>query len=128
MLPPGLWVGLQPDPRSLQRKPAMSVRDSIIARLQDGFAPAHLEVENESHMHSVPPGSETHFRVVLVSEAFAGRRSVARHQAVYAALAAELRGGVHALALHTWTPAEWRSRQGGAPDSPACMGGSRAAH
>jgi BolA protein len=105
----------------------MSVRDTIIGRLECDFAPTHLEVENESHMHSVPPGSETHFRVVLVSEAFAGRRSVARHQAVYAVLAAELRGGVHALALHTYTPVEWQSRQGDAPDSPACMGGGRAA-
>lgn len=105
----------------------MSVRDTIIGRLQHDLAPTHLEVENESHMHSVPPGSETHFRVVLVSGAFAGLRSVARHRQVYSVLAAELRGGVHALALHTYTPEEWQSRQGSAPDSPACLGGGRAA-
>ena len=50
---------------------------------------------------------------------------MARHQLVYAALAAELKGGVHALALHTYTPAEWSSLGGAAPQSPDCMGGSK---
>ena len=106
----------------------MSVHGTIESRLREAFSPQHLEVANESHMHSVPPGSETHFRVVLVSEAFAGLRSVARHQAVYATLAGELRSGVHALSLHTYTPGEWRAREAAAPDSPACMGGGRQAH
>ena len=65
-------------------------------------------------------------RVVLVSDAFSGKRPVARHQAVYAALAEELAGPVHALALHTYDPAEWRERQGESPASPACLGGSKA--
>jgi BolA protein len=104
----------------------MSVQDRIHERLAATFAPVHLELENESHSHSVPPNSETHFRVVLVSDAFSGKRPVARHQAVYAALAEELAGPVHALALHTYDPAEWRERQGESPASPACLGGSKA--
>ena len=61
----------------------MSVQSTIVSRLGARFAPLHLEVVNESHMHSVPPGSESHFKVTLVSEAFAGRRLVeqARHEA-----------------------------------------------
>lgn len=104
----------------------MSVQDRIHERLIAAFTPAHLELENESHSHNVPPNSETHFRVVLVSDAFSGKRQVARHQAVYAALAEELAGPVHALALHTYDPDEWRARAGDSPASPACLGGSKA--
>jgi len=102
----------------------MSVRDSITEKLGAALQPAHLEVENESHRHSVPPGSETHFKVVVASAAFEGKRAVARHQLVYATLAEELKGGVHALALHTYTPAEWGERNA-APESPECLGGSK---
>ena len=84
----------------------MSVQDRIHERLAATFAPVHLELENESHSHSVPPNSETHFRVVLVSDAFSGKRPVARHQAVYAALAEELAGPVHALSLKVLAPGE----------------------
>lgn len=100
------------------------VAADIQAKLEREFAPRHLEVINESHMHSVPPNSETHFKIVLVSEGFAGQRAVARHQRVYCTLAAEMEGPVHALALHTYTPAEWVGREG-APESPGCMGGSK---
>jgi BolA protein len=102
----------------------MIVQSEIESILTDQFQPAVLEVVNESHMHSVPPNSETHFKVVLVTEAFDGKRKVARHQQVYAALSAQLEGPVHALALHTYTPAEWAEREQ-APDSPNCMGGSK---
>jgi BolA protein len=104
----------------------MSIAETLRAKLETGFAPAYLELVNESHMHSVPLNSETHFRLVLVSEAFEGRRQVARHQAVYAAVADELAGPVHALALHTYTPDEWSAREEAAPASPACLGGSKA--
>ena len=85
------------------------------------LSPTHLEVLDESHMHS--RGLETHYKAVVASEAFAGLSPVRRHQAVYAAMGA-LMGDIHALALHTYTPAEWAG-QGAAPDSPRCLGGSR---
>jgi BolA protein len=102
----------------------MSMQQQIQQKLRS-FDPEHLEVINESHMHSVPPGSETHFKVVLVSAQLDGKRQVARHQLVYRALADELAGGVHALALHTYTPAEWQARAQPAPASPQCLGGSK---
>ena len=74
---------------------------------------------------SVPANSETHFKVVIVSEAFDGRRKVARHQQVYAELSEQLAGPVHALALHTYTAAEWQQRNASAPASPDCLGGSK---
>ena len=104
----------------------MVVQQEIEQRLQQHFSPGHLEVANESHMHSVPANSETHFRVVIVSDAFDGKRKVARHQQVYAELVAQLEGPVHALALHTYTPQEWQQRQQQAPQSPDCLGGSKA--
>ena len=94
--------------------------DRIRAAL-GALSPTHLEVLDESHMHS--RGLETHYKAVIASEAFGGKSAVRRHQAVYAALGG-LMGEVHALALHTYTPAEWME-QGAAPDSPRCMGGSK---
>lgn len=98
----------------------MSRQQSIRERLQAAFSPEHLEVINESHMHSGPPDRETHFKVVLASAAFDGKRSVQRHQMIYAELGEELKNGLHALALHTYTPAEW-AETGVAPASPDCQ-------
>ena len=96
----------------------------IIKKLEEVFSPDHLQVINESASHNVPEGSESHFKVVLVSQTFEGQSAVKRHQSVYAVLAAELQSGVHALALHTYLPVEWEKRQS-APNSPDCLGGSR---
>ena len=104
----------------------MTIQASIETRLTEALTPAHLEVINESHQHNVPPNSETHFKVVIVADAFESQRKVARHQTVYALLQEELAGPVHALALHTYTRAEWSERFGEAPLSPPCLGGSRA--
>ena len=103
----------------------MSVQQQIETKLKGALPLAHIEIVNESYMHSVPPGSETHFKLVLVSPEFNGKRSVARHQLVYQLLADELSGPIHALALHTYTEPEWAQRSGAAPESPQCMGGSK---
>jgi BolA protein len=95
---------------------------SKLAQLQTALAaldPLHLEVLDESHMHS--RGLETHYKAVIVSPVFAGLNAVKRHQKVYASLG-ELMSQVHALALHTYTPEEW-AQQGAAPASPTCKGG-----
>ena len=105
---------------------AMTVQETITAKLAEGLGPEHLEVINESNQHNVPPNSETHFKVVLVAPGFEGQRKVARHQQVYALLADQLEGPVHALALHTYTPGEWQERHSEAPQSPDCLGGSKA--
>ena len=104
----------------------MNVQHAIQRKLAEALSPSHLEVINESDQHSVPPNSETHFKVVIVADRFEGQRKVARHQAVYALVREELDGPVHALALHTYTPTEWTERFGEAPSSPACLGGSKA--
>ena len=106
----------------------MSMQTHIEDKLAESCRPLHLEVINESHQHNVPPGSESHFKVVIVSPDFEGKRQVARHQIVYKLLADELQNQIHALALHTYTEAEWRERNGNAPLSPPCLGGSKHDH
>mgnify|MGYP001156734498 FL=1 len=101
----------------------MTVENDMTLALRTAFQPSILQVENESHRHNVPPNSETHFKVTLVTESFVGQTSVRRHQSVYSVLAEWLAGPVHALALHTYTPDEWQ-RVGEAPESPDCRGGT----
>tara|TARA_R110000868_G_scaffold178613_2_gene418361 strand:+ start:588 stop:884 length:297 start_codon:yes stop_codon:yes gene_type:complete len=93
--------------------------DLLQETLSGGLQPQHLEVLDESHMHS--RGLETHYKAVIVSEQFAGLNAVKRHQKVYACLN-DFMSQVHALALHTYTPDEW-AQQGVAPASPTCKGG-----
>lgn len=101
----------------------MTVRERIEATLKEALDPSHLEVINESHMHNVPKGSETHFKVVVVSRRFDGLSPVKRHQLVYGALTSELESGVHALAITSRSPGEWEKRPE-ANASPKCMGGN----
>ncbi len=103
----------------------MTVQQSIETKIAAALAPSHLEVVDESHMHAVPPGSESHFRVVVVSERFEGLALVRRHQTVNQLLDQELREGVHALSMQTLTAAEWTRRGGRTRASPACQGGSK---
>lgn len=101
----------------------MSVQTRIEEKLGDNLDLKHLEVVNESSNHNVPPGSESHFKVVLVSELFDGERLVARHRRVNQILKDELANDIHALAIHTYTESEWRDKHGEAPLSPPCLGG-----
>ena len=103
----------------------MQIQQQIEQKLREQFAPLHLEVSNESHMHNVPEGSESHFRVVLVSAQFEDQTLIRRHRAVNATLEAELKEQIHALALHTMTPEEWFAKGGEAPESPPCLGGGK---
>lgn len=103
----------------------MSIHNRIEQKLDEHFKPAHLEVINESYMHNVPAGSESHFKVVLVSSEFSGERLIARHKAVNKVLQQELANDIHALALHTYTEEEWQSLYGKSPDSPDCLGGGK---
>lgn len=88
----------------------MPMKQTITDKLTKAFAPQNLNVEDESHQHEGHaghrPGGETHFRVHIVSEAFRGKSRVERHRMINTTLAAELSGGVHALAIHANAPGE----------------------
>ena len=68
----------------------MNTQTIIESKLTELLSPTFLTVENESHMHSVPPNSETHFKVTVASEEFTGKRLIQRHRAINKALADEL--------------------------------------
>ena len=104
----------------------MSIQSDIEFKLAEGLKPLHLEVVNESSNHNVPAGSESHFKVVVVSNDFAGQMLIKRHRMINELLADVLKNKIHALALHTYTEDDWKEINGNAPMSPPCLGGSKA--
>jgi BolA family transcriptional regulator, general stress-responsive regulator len=88
----------------------MTVRDTIAEKLTQAFAPFHLDVIDQSHLHAghagARPGGETHFSVHIVSQAFRGKTRIERHRMVNETLTRELQGRVHALAIRATTPEE----------------------
>jgi BolA family transcriptional regulator, general stress-responsive regulator len=88
----------------------MDRRSQIETRLRSALAASHVDVADESHRHAGHAGAASgggHFRATVVSARFEGLSPVARQRLVYQALADEMRGEIHALALRTLTPAEW---------------------
>jgi BolA protein len=102
----------------------MNLKTRIESKIKEKLAPTFSEVVNESHGHNVPKNSETHFKVTVVSESFEGQNPVQRHRTLYQLLEEERQSGVHALALHLYTPLEWEKKKKSA-DSPPCEGGSK---
>lgn len=88
----------------------MTAEQAMREKLMIALTPTRLDVVNESHLHaghrSSPGTGESHFRLLIVSPAFAGKSRVERHRMVNEALAEELRGRVHALAMKTYAPGE----------------------
>jgi BolA protein len=103
----------------------MTVQQTIETKINEALAPSHLMVVNESYMHSVPPGSESHFKLVIVTDTFSGVPRVRRHQTVNGILKDELAGPLHALSMETLTLEEWERKGGGVRQSPDCLGGGK---
>lgn len=101
------------------------VGSQIQAVLTQSFAPQLLQVENESHNHNVPKGSESHFKVVLVSAAFEGISRIERHRRVQDFVSAKQFPTLHALTLKLYTPKEWQETNPEDLVSPPCFGGSK---
>ncbi|MDP7404939.1 MAG: BolA family protein [Porticoccaceae bacterium] len=97
------------------------VKNKIVERLTEEFNPDFLEVINESSSHSVPLGSESHFKVILVSESFIGLNLVQRHRRVYSALSHEMENQIHALTMQTLAPKEWEDQGLKIHNSPVCL-------
>lgn len=102
----------------------VSMQDRISSKVMESVAPQVFDIVNESHMHA-GPATESHFKLVVVAERFEGVSAVKRHQLLYGLLADELKGGVHALALHLYTPEEWVKAEAQVPLSPNCRGANR---
>jgi BolA family transcriptional regulator, general stress-responsive regulator len=101
-------------------------QETIEARIREALDPTHLAVVNESSKHNVPKGSETHFHVTVVSQAFEGLLRVERHRRIHQLVATEMASGLHALTLDLATPSEHAKKTGAPLASPQCLGGSKA--
>jgi BolA protein len=88
----------------------MTMKDNITKKLTEAFAPESVDVIDESHLHAGHaghrPDGETHFRIYIVSQAFAGKSRLERHRLINALLASELAASVHALAISAQAPGE----------------------
>ncbi|XP_055697096.1 bolA-like protein DDB_G0274169 [Phlebotomus papatasi] len=99
------------------------VENAMRKGLETNLSPIHLEIINESYMHNVPPSSETHFKVLIVSPKFEGISAIKRHRMVNDVVKESLNGAfVHALSLETKTPSQWDPEYKVDP-SPKCLGG-----
>ena len=98
--------------------------DRMAALLRQHFTPSVLQIEDESARHAghagAAPGGETHWRVLLVADAFQGLGRLQRSRRVHAALEAEFAGGMHALSLSLRPPEEHAAQGGGAAEPPGC--------
>ena len=102
----------------------MKIENAIRQKIESSCSPEYFELENESHKHSVPVGSETHFRLLIVSDFFKNMSRVDRARKVHELLSLELKGGVHALSERMFTLEEWAglSDQQKLMISPSCLG------
>ena len=98
----------------------MKIQTLLENKLREGLEPVLLEVVNESPQHNVPEGSESHFRVLIVSDKFAGLSLVKRHQMVHSLIVEQIKEKIHAFSQQTLTPEEFKARGGLLPSSPPC--------
>ena len=103
----------------------MSRKKRIESYLSNAFNPVLLDIVDESSNHSVPKGSESHFKCVVVSDTFQDKNRVQRHRLVNDVLKSELDNGLHALSLKLFTLNEWKKSKKIITPSPDCMGGSK---
>lgn len=108
----------------MQKSAKKLIQEIITLKLLTNFSPLHLEVTNESYKHKVPKGSETHFKIRIVSDAFDKLNLVERHKLIYSCLDEEIKAGVHALALECKSGVQWKNDQDSNLKDIPCMGKS----
>ena len=94
--------------------------ERLHALLQQQFKPELLDLVDESYKHQVPQGSESHFKLTLVSIEFTGQSRIERHRLVNAVVNPERQTGLHALSLALYSPEEWAA-QPQPLSSPPCQ-------
>ena len=102
----------------------MGMQQIIEQKPESAFSPEFLAVENETHMHNVPPDADSHFKVTVVTNEFKDLMLIKRHRLVNKVLEDEIQQ-IHALALHTFTNDEWFEKAGKVVASPPCEGGGK---
>ncbi|MFY7698114.1 MAG: BolA family protein [Legionella sp.] len=99
----------------------MSRKKRINEALYSNLSPQRLIIEDESHNHHVPENAESHFKIIIVTDAFSGINRIERHRLINTLLADEFNQGLHALSLHLYSPQEWFTRGQQPPASPPCQ-------
>ncbi len=103
----------------------MTIEANIETKLIEAFSPSRLRIDNDSKRHA-GPATDSHFRLVIVSDAFEGVNRVQRQRKVYSCLSEELAGPVHALQLKCLTTTEYDNAEGEVTlKAPPCGGGHR---
>ena len=101
------------------------IQSIIEQKLSSELTPLLLQVINESNKHNVPKGSESHFKVIIVSDKFEGLSLLSRHRMVNKILANELANKIHALGLNTYVRTEWENLElEEMLPSPQCLSGT----
>tara|TARA_E500000178_G_C16768247_1_gene637925 strand:+ start:508 stop:816 length:309 start_codon:yes stop_codon:yes gene_type:complete len=101
----------------------MSIAEILESSLTEKLKPSFLDILNESNLHNVPIGSESHFRILIVSDRFENLNVVKRHKMVYQVCKIAIKSGIHALAMQCFTEEEWKLNPK-KNESPTCLGGS----
>lgn len=104
----------------------VDVQELLIGKLTEKFAPETLDVINESYMHNVPKGAQSHFKVIVVSDVFQGQSLINRHRSVQDVLRDEISNYIHAITITAKTPEEWAKINPASIKSPPCLGGMKA--
>ena len=94
------------------------IENQITEIINDKLSPSVLNIINESFMHNVPTGSESHFKLIVVSEVFKDLTNVKRHQLIYRTLN-EIMDEIHALSIHAFDEKEYNANPV-VIDSPNC--------
>ncbi len=94
------------------------IENQITEIINDKLSPSVLNIVNESFMHNVPTGSESHFKLIVVSDAFKDLSNVKRHQLVYRSLD-KIMDEIHALSIHAFDENEYNENPV-VIDSPNC--------
>ena len=97
------------------------MQEKIENTLKQDLKPEFLEVINESHKHIVPKGAESHFKITVVSESFAGLAKIKRHKVIYQTLE-KIINEIHALSMGLYTPDEWQTKAHTPHRTPPCAG------
>jgi BolA protein len=107
-------------------RPGPQRREVLLQRIEAALNPSFIELVDESYKHSVGPDAGTHWRCVVVSDAFDGKRLVQRHRIVYGALGDAMSDFVHAFSPKPMTPAEFEAAgQAVQHETPECLGGGK---
>ena len=110
----------------MSARPGPARHAMLTKRIHEALSPLHLELEDESYKHSAGPDAGTHWKCVVVSEAFEGKGRVQRHRAIFAALGDAMDTGVHAFSPRPMTPAEFAAKGGVVShQTPGCLGGGK---